>query len=420
MPVNIVVPEVGESIVDARVAKWLKKAGDTVAAGEPVVELETDKVDVEVAAPRAGVLASIAHGDGSDVKIGDVLGTIDGSPGEKGAGSAGVKSAGSPGASTGPAVKSAGSPGEKSATTPVAATPSARKSARENDVELSTVKADGPRVTKADVERAAAPASSVPSSPAPETPVPPSAAKPTPARPVVPGDRSEERVRMSKRRATIAKRLVEAQQTAAMLTTFNEVDMSAVMALRERRKEAFKVKHGVSLGVASFFVKAVVAALREFPRLNAEIQGDEMVLKHYYDIGVAVGAAEGLVVPVLRDADRMSFAEIELGIREFAKKAETGTLTIDDLRGGTFSVTNGGVFGSLMSTPILNPPQVGILGLHAIKERPVGVGGQIVLRPMMYTALTYDHRIVDGSEAVRFLVRVKELVEDPGVLLVES
>jgi 2-oxoglutarate dehydrogenase E2 component (dihydrolipoamide succinyltransferase) len=418
MPVNIVVPEVGESIVDARVAKWLKKAGDTVAAGEPVVELETDKVDVEVAAPRAGVIASIAHGDGSDVKIGDVLGTIDGGPAAST--SPGVKSAGSPGALPSPAIKSAERSGEKSATTPVAATPSARKSARENDVELSTVKADGPRVTKADVERAAAPAPSAPTSPAPERSVPPAAARPTPARPAVPGDRSEERVRMSKRRATIAKRLVEAQQTAAMLTTFNEVDMSAVMALRERRKEAFKTKHGVSLGVASFFIKAVVAALREFPRLNAEIQGDEMVLKRYYDIGVAVGATEGLVVPVLRDADRMSFAEIELGIREFAKKAETGTLTIDDLRGGTFSVTNGGVFGSLMSTPILNPPQVGILGLHAIKERPVGVGGQIVLRPMMYTALTYDHRIVDGSEAVRFLVKVKELVEDPGVLLVES
>ena len=425
MAVNIVVPEVGESIVDARVAKWLKKAGDTVVAGEPVVELETDKVDVEVAAPRAGVIASIAHGDGADVKIGDVLGTIDGSPGTdaggpgvKSAASPGVKSAGGPGAPTSPDPKSAGGSGEKSQTSPVAATPSARKSARENDVELSSVKANGPRVTKADVERAAAPPSPPTASQPPQAK--PQAPPPASARPPVASDRSEERVRMSKRRATIAKRLVEAQQTAAMLTTFNEVDMSAVMALRERRKEAFKAKHGVSLGVASFFVKATVAALREFPRLNAEIQGDEMVLKHYYDIGVAVGAAEGLVVPVLRDADRMSFAEIELGIREFAKKAETSTLTIDDLRGGTFSVTNGGVFGSLMSTPILNPPQVGILGLHAIKERPVGVGGQIVLRPMMYTALTYDHRIVDGSEAVRFLVRVKELVEDPGGLLIES
>jgi 2-oxoglutarate dehydrogenase E2 component (dihydrolipoamide succinyltransferase) len=425
MSVNIVVPEVGESIVDARVAKWLKKAGDAVAAGEPVVELETDKVDVEVAAPRAGVIATIAHGNGADVKIGDVLGTIGegpgaiaGSPDGKSAGGPGEKSTGSPAAKTNgsPAVTSAGSPA-------IPATPSARKTAREKDVELAAVKMDGPRVTKADVERTVtqalpAPISAPPSQPAPNLRNPSN--PPSPLRGYGEASRSEERVRMSKRRATIAKRLVEAQQTAAMLTTFNEVDMSAVMALRERRKESFKVKHGVSLGIASFFVKAAIAALREFPRLNAEIQGDEMVLKHYYDIGVAVGAAEGLVVPVLRDADRMSFAGIETGIREFAKKAEGGTLTIDDLRGGTFSITNGGVFGSLMSTPILNPPQVGILGLHAIKERPVGVAGQIVLRPMMYTALTYDHRIVDGSEAVRFLVRVKELVEDPGVLLVES
>jgi len=225
---------------------------------------------------------------------------------------------------------------------------------------------------------------------------------------------------MSKRRATIARRLVEAQQTAALLTTFNEVDMSAVMALRARQKEAFKTRYGVNLGIASFFVKAAVAALKETPRINAEIQGDEMVLKHYYDIGVAVGAAEGLVVPVLRDADRVSFVEIEKGIRDFAKRANDGTLTLDDLRGGTFSITNGGVYGSLMSTPIVNPPQVAILGLHAIKDRPAAVNGQVVLRPMMYLALTYDHRIVDGSEAVKFLVRIKELIEDPAVLLLES
>jgi len=224
---------------------------------------------------------------------------------------------------------------------------------------------------------------------------------------------------MSKRRATIARRLVEAQSTAAMLSTFNEVDMSAVMSLRERHKQPFKDRHGVGLGIASFFVKASIGALRAFPRINAEIQGDEMVLKHYYDIGVAVGASEGLVVPVLRDADQMSFAEIEGQIRDFAKRAEDGSLSLADLKGGTFTITNGGVFGSLLSTPILNPPQVGILGLHAIKERPVGVNGQIVLRPMMYTALTYDHRIVDGSEAVRFLVRVKELIEDPGAMLLE-
>jgi 2-oxoglutarate dehydrogenase E2 component (dihydrolipoamide succinyltransferase) len=225
---------------------------------------------------------------------------------------------------------------------------------------------------------------------------------------------------MSKRRATIARRLVEAQHAAAMLTTFNEVDMTGIMSLRERRKQAFKEKHGVSLGVASFFVKAAIGALRDFPRINAEIQGDEMILKHYYDIGVAVGAAEGLVVPVLRDADRLSFAELEVKIREFAKKANDGTLTLDDLRGGTFTITNGGVFGSLVSTPIINPPQVGILGLHKIQERPVAIDGKVEVRPMMYLALTYDHRIVDGAEAVRFLVRLKELAEDPGTLLLES
>jgi 2-oxoglutarate dehydrogenase E2 component (dihydrolipoamide succinyltransferase) len=233
------------------------------------------------------------------------------------------------------------------------------------------------------------------------------------------GERSEERIRMSKRRATIARRLVEAQSTAAMLSTFNEVDMSAVMALRERRKQAFKDRNGVNLGLSSFFVKAAIGALKAIPRVNSELQGDEIVMKQYYDIGVAVGAAEGLVVPVLRDADRMSFAEIEQQVRYFAKAAEQGTLSLADLKGGTFTITNGGVFGSLLSTPILNPPQVGILGLHAIKDRPVAVNGQVEIRPMMYIALTYDHRIIDGSEAVRFLVKVKELVEDPGALLVD-
>jgi len=369
MSVKILVPEMGESVVDARVRRWLKQAGDAVTVGEPLVELETDKVDVEVSASKSGVLAAIAHPEGADVKIGDTLGTIDEVLG-----------------SGGPAIF---------------ATPSARREARERDVPLAAVKATGPRVTKADVVKTAEPAGPV-----------------GPVGPV--GARSETRERMSKRRATIAKRLVEVQATAAMLTTFNDVDMSAVMALRERQKQAFKDKHGVSLGFSSFFVKASIAALREFPRLNAEIQGDDMVLKHYYDIGIAVGAPEGLVVPVLRDADALSFPAIELAIRDFATKAKDNTLSLDDLRGGTFTITNGGVFGSLMSTPILNPPQVGILGLHAIKERPVGVNGQVVLRPMMYTALTYDHRIVDGAEAVRFLVRVRELIEDPGVLLITS
>ena len=423
MSVNIIVPEMGESIVDARVARWLKNEGDAVSAGEALVELETDKVDVEVSAPKAGVLATITHGSGDDVKIGDVLGTI----GEGQVAGASRVAAAAP-APAPPSV--------------APATPSARRLAREENVEIGSIKPEGPRVTKSDVERTLA-APAAPKSTAPvkhEAPV----AAPSGGAPAAPREdsessnagarargggapravksdpRSETRIRMSKRRATIARRLVEAQQTAAMLTTFNEVDMSAVMSLRERQKQAFKDKHGIGLGIASFFVKAAIAALRQFPRLNAEIQGDEMVLKHYYDIGVAVGAAEGLVVPVLRDAGAMTFAGIELAIRDFAKRAGDGTLTLDDIRGGTFSVTNGGVFGSLMSTPILNPPQVGILGLHTIKDRPIGVNDQVMLRPMMYTALTYDHRIVDGAEAVQFLVRVKQLVEDPGVLLIES
>jgi 2-oxoglutarate dehydrogenase E2 component (dihydrolipoamide succinyltransferase) len=256
---------------------------------------------------------------------------------------------------------------------------------------------------------------------------PPAAARtatPAPAPPPVvrraPGDRTEARTRMTKRRQTIARRLVEAQRTAAMLTTFNEIDMTAVMTLRERRKEAFKKQYGINLGFSSFFVKASVAALRAFPPINGEIQGDDIVLKHYYDIGIAVGAEGGLVVPVLRDADRMGFADIELTIRDFATRAGDGTLTLQDLTGGTFTITNGGVFGSLLSTPILNPPQVGILGLHKIQERPIAVNGQVVVRPMMYVALSYDHRMVDGREAVQFLVKIKEFIEDPGHLLIES
>lgn len=392
MSVKIVVPEMGESVVDARVRRWLKKAGEAVTVGEPLVELETDKVDVEVSASKSGVLESIAHAEGADVKIGDTLGVIDESK------------------SRGPEVpevpKSRGSEVRE-----VPATPSARREAREKDVPLTNVKADGPRVTRDDVRKSSVIASGTPTTQEPRGPR-------NPENSGTSGPRSESRERMSKRRATIAKRLVEVQATAAMLTTFNEVDMSAVIALRERQKQIFKDRHGVGLGFSSFFVKATIAALREFPRLNAEISGDDMVLKHFYDIGIAVGAAEGLVVPVLRDADRMSFAAIEQQIRDFATKAKENTLALDDLRGGTFTITNGGVFGSLMSTPILNPPQVGILGLHAIKERPVGVNGQVVLRPMMYTALTYDHRIVDGSEAVRFLVKIKELIEDPGMLLI--
>jgi 2-oxoglutarate dehydrogenase E2 component (dihydrolipoamide succinyltransferase) len=414
MPSNIVVPEVGESIVDARVAKWLRKEGDAVAAGDPLVELETDKIDVEVSAPHAGVLSRIDRRDGDDVKVGEVLGILD----ESAKGAATPSAAGEPAEAEAPKGEAA-----VDAARTARATPTARKAAAANDVDLANVRGsgDGGRVMKRDVEQAAGSAASA-------APAAPPAAPPDKAKPVPPvaedrrrpeGDRTEERVRMSKRRATIARRLVEAQSTAAMLTTFNEVDMTAVMALRERHKQAFKDRHGVGLGIASFFVKASIGALRSFPRVNAEIQGDEMVLKHYYDIGVAVGASEGLVVPVLRDADSMTFAQVEKGIREFAKRAEDGTLSLADLKGGTFTITNGGVFGSLLSTPILNPPQVGILGLHKIQDRPMAVNGQVVVRPMMYVALTYDHRIVDGAEAVRFLVRIKELVEDPGALLLD-
>jgi 2-oxoglutarate dehydrogenase E2 component (dihydrolipoamide succinyltransferase) len=410
MPANIVVPEVGESIVDARVAKWLRKEGDTVAAGDPLVELETDKIDLEVGAPQAGVLRRIERHDGEDVKVGEVLGVIEDADG---AGAA-PPADGSDTPEARPAAEDA--PKRR-------VTPAAKKAAERNEVDLSQVQGTGHagRVMRRDVEQAgqhgraepapAEPAASRPA-PAPQPAAPPSSRAPA-------GDRREERVRMSKRRATIARRLVEAQSTAAMLSTFNEVDMSAVMALRERHKQRFRETHGIGLGIASFFVRASTSALRTFPRLNAEIQGDEMVLKHYYDIGVAVGASEGLVVPVLRDADRLSFADIERRIRDFARRADEGSLSLADLTGGTFTITNGGVFGSLLSTPILNPPQVGILGLHKIQDRPVAADGQVRVRPMMYVALTYDHRIVDGAEAVRFLVRVKELVEDPGALLLD-
>ena len=318
-------------------------------------------------------------------------------------------------------------------------TPVARRMAEDLGVDVSQVRGTGPqgRVTKEDLEgylqaqqRATpAPAAQPPMAPQPAAPARPVAPAPTPqaapAAPPAPAQaaqtgRAEERVRMSRRRQTIAARLVEAQHTAAMLTTFNEIDMSAIMDVRKRRRDSFKERWGVGLGFMSFFVKASIGALRSFPRLNAEIQGNEFVLKHYYDIGIAIGAPEGLVVPVLRDADRMSFAAIEKAIKDLAAKVESGTLSLEDLRGGTFTLTNGGVFGSLMSTPILNPPQVGILGMHKIEERPVAINGQVTIRPMMYVALSYDHRIVDGREAVQFLVRVKELVEDPETLLLEG
>ena len=425
MPANVVVPEVGESIVDARVAKWLKKEGDTVNVGDPLVELETDKIDLEVAAPQGGVLGKIAHGDGADVKVGEVLGVIEDASASASSSTATPAAAAATVDKTPKQEEPRPAPAKADAEKKKA-TPAARNAAQQNAVDLQEVPGSGAagRVMKRDVEATAARAASSGAAPM-QKPAPAQArTEAGPAPPVrdvrrADSERTEDRVRMSKRRATIARRLVEAQSTAAMLTTFNEVDMTAVMAVRQRHKESFKERHGVGLGLTSFFVKAAIGALREFPRVNAEIQGDEMVLKHYYDIGIAVGASEGLVVPVLRDADRLSFAAIEQQVRQFAKAAEDGTLSLADLKGGTFTITNGGVFGSLLSTPILNPPQVAILGLHAIKDRPMAVDGQVAVRPMMYMALTYDHRIVDGSEAVRFLVRVKQLVEDPGALLLE-
>jgi 2-oxoglutarate dehydrogenase E2 component (dihydrolipoamide succinyltransferase) len=402
MTINIVVPALGESVVEATVAEWLKKEGDAVAVGEALVRLETDKVDLEVGAEQAGVLTQIAQPQGADVQVGQVLGVLN---------AADESTAADP--------PSAPRADDK-------ATPVARRVAQEVGVDVSRVTGSGPggRVTRRDVEGFVArpqpepPAAAIYAPPPQPAPVAPSARS---AADVNAGDgRRVERVRMTRRRQTIARRLVEAQQTAAMLTTFNEVDMSAVMDIRNRRKDSFKEQHGVGLGFMSFFTKAVIAALKAFPRLNAEIEGDEIITKHYYDIGVAIGAAEGLVVPVLRDADRMTFAQIEQAIKDFAQKVDRGTLTLDDLRGGTFTITNGGVFGSLLSTPILNAPQVGILGMHKIEPRPVVISGQIVIRPMMYLALSYDHRIVDGREAVQFLVKVKQLIEDPEALLLEA
>ena len=415
---NIVVPTLGESVVEARVARWLKKAGDRVEVGEPVVELETEKIDLEVSAEKSGVIASIARQEGDDVKIGELLAVVD----ENGAAAPAASSAPAASAPTpAPAPASSGN-GSAEAASEGRATPTARRMAKDNDVDLGAVQGSGAagRVTKQDVQKAMAPAPAPAPTSSPVAPTREGAIAPTSPSKIAPSSRTEERVRMSKRRQTIARRLVEAQHTAAMLTTFNEVDMTAVMALRERRKESFKKEFGVGLGIASFFVKSAIAALRAFPPLNAEIQGDEIVFKHYYDIGVAVGAEGGLVVPVIRDADRLSFAQIELAIRDFATRATDGTLTLEDLRGGTFTITNGGVFGSLMSTPILNPPQVGILGLHKIQDRAVPMNGQVVIRPMMYVALSYDHRIVDGREAVQFLVKIKDFVEDPARLLLEG
>lgn len=418
---NIVVPSLGESVVEARIAHWLKKEGDMVELGDALVELETEKVNVDVTAETAGILTRIKTHEEDTVHIGDVIGEIDGDRAKSEKQLTKEK--------TSRLVEDRNQMQDVRGQNPEMkglekVTPVAKRVAEETGLKLSEVVGSGTggRVMKHDVEtfiqsheQGTKKGNGRQSESAAKTPISsaPPATTSEERKPL------EERVKMSLRRKTIARRMVEAQQTAAMLTTFNEIDMSRVMELRKKNKDRFKEKYGVGLGIVSFFVKASIAALKEFPRLNAELDGDEIVFKHYYDIGVAIGAEEGLVVPVLRNADRMSFAEIETEIKTFVEKSQSGTLTLEDLRGGTFTITNGGVFGSLMSTPILNPPQVGILGLHKIADRPIVENGQVVVRPMMYVALTYDHRIVDGRESVQFLVKVKGLVEDPAAMVLE-
>jgi 2-oxoglutarate dehydrogenase E2 component (dihydrolipoamide succinyltransferase) len=417
---EIRVPALGESITEATIARWFKRPGDPVAVDEPLVELETEKVTVEVPSPATGTLSEIAAKDGETVAVGALLGRI--ADGAVKAAAAAASShapavAPAPAASPAPAARPTGaSPAPSGASPEAPLAPSVRRLAAESGIDVSTVPGSGKdgRVTKADmlaaIERAAAQ----------PTPVPQASAAIQVRAPAAPDDAArEERVKMSRLRQTIARRLKDAQNTAAMLTTFNEVDMTAVMNLRNQYKELFEKRHGTKLGFMGFFVRACVQALKEIPAVNAEIDGTDIIYKNYYHIGVAVSTDKGLVVPVVRDADRLSLAEIEKQIADFARRARDGSLKIEELQGGTFTITNGGVFGSLMSTPILNAPQSGILGMHKVQERPVVVAGKIEARPMMYLALSYDHRLVDGREAVTFLVRVKECLEDPARLVLE-
>ncbi len=420
MTIEIKVPTLGESVTEAEVAKWFKQVGDAVAADEPLVELETDKVTLEVNAPAGGTLAEILAPVGAEVEVGALLGRID----ETGAA---VASA--------PAAAAAEPEPEPEPAAPPPLSPAVRKLVAEHNLDPAAIAGTGKdgRLLKADIEahlaEQAAAAEPEPAPPAPEPapePAPaPAAPKPATSKPAATpapapprDDGREVRVRMSRLRRRIAERLKEAQNSAAMLTTFNDVDMSAILDLRKRYRDSFEKRHGVRLGFMSFFVKASIEALKEIPAVNAEIDGDDIVYKNHYDIGVAVGTEQGLVVPVLRDADGLSFAGIERTIGELGVRARDGALSMAELTGGTFTISNGGVYGSMLSTPILNPPQSGILGMHRIEQRPVARDGQVVIRPMMYLALSYDHRIVDGREAVTFLVKVKEGLEDPERLLI--
>ena len=405
MGTDIRVPTLGESISEATVGKWFKQRGDVVKQDEPLVELETEKVTIEVNAPSAGVLSEIVADSGATVAIGELLGSL-------------VQS----GVATGKAAAPAPAPAKAPATAMPPA-PSAAKIAAEQGLDVATVAGSGKRgqVLKGDVLEAMAKApKAAPAAPvAPPAPAPAAAPIPVSA-PTAPDDSPrEERVRMTKLRQTIARRLKDAQNTAAMLTTFNEVDMTEVMSMRTRYRDAFEKKHGGKLGFMGFFVKACVQALKDIPAVNSEIDGADLVYKNYYHLGIAVGTDKGLVVPVVRDADQLSIAGIERKIADFGRRARDGQLKIEEMQGGTFTITNGGIYGSLMSTPILNAPQSGILGMHKIQERPVAINGKVEIRPMMYLALSYDHRVVDGKEAVTFLVRVKEALEDPARLVLD-
>jgi 2-oxoglutarate dehydrogenase E2 component (dihydrolipoamide succinyltransferase) len=419
---DILTPTLGESVTEATIARWAKKPGDTVKKDEPLVELETEKVSLEVSAPVDGVLQDVAAGEGDTVIPGQVLGRV--AEGAAGAVKASPAKT-TPAAAAAPAGEAQPEPDPSkppptsgpvpdtsapAASPALPLSPSVQRIVSEAGLDPAAIPGSGKdgRITKGD---ALAALEARAAQPAPSVPPPVLEARPIHER--------EERVRMTRLRQTIARRLKEAQSTAAMLTTFNEVDMSAVMALRNQYKDAFEKRHGVKLGFMGFFVKACIAALQEVPAVNAEIDGTDIVYKNHYDIGVAVGTEKGLVVPVLRDADQLSLAGVEKAIGAMGKKARDGSLSLEDLQGGTFTISNGGVYGSLMSTPILNAPQSGILGMHKIQERPVAVGGQVVIRPMMYLAVSYDHRIVDGKEAVTFLVRIKDVIEDPERLLLE-
>ena len=410
MTVEVVVPGFGESISTVVLVEWLKKVGDQVKAGDDLVEVESDKATQKIASPSGGVIAKVLKNDGDSADVGEVIALID-------------ESVASNAASAAPAT-----PPAQSAPAPAAATesaprvmPAAARVMAENGVSTSQVTPTGPggRILKEDVQRQVSAASAPPAKPAEPKPAAVVAAPPKAIITKATGERSEKRQAMSPIRKRIAQRLVEAQHTAALLTTFNEVDMSGIMNLRKQHQDSFVERYGIKLGFMSFFVKAAVDALQAFPAINAEIQGTEIVYHNYFDIGIAIGGGKGLVVPVLRNAERMGFAEIELAIADFAKRAQNGQLSPQELTGGTFTISNGGVYGSLLSTPIVNPPQSGVLGMHAIQDRPVARDGQVVIRPMMYLALTYDHRIVDGREGVSFLKRIKDCIENPVRLLLD-